>query len=164
METGATFSPCRRWRYSLWRIWSKDARTATFIGLNPSTADETQDDPTIRRCIAYARAWAYGGVIMVNLFALRSTDPKVLYQHANPVGGYNDATILDVTRDAGIVVAAWGAHGELRGEGSRVVAMLDEHGVRLHCLGTTKGGHPKHPLYLRADLQPVPYPPVGSLK
>ena len=88
-DMGATFSPCRTWRYSLWRIWQPGKPYVVFIGLNPSTATEVEDDPTIRRCIRYAQDWDYGGLYMLNVFALRSTDPKALYRHSDPKGPDN---------------------------------------------------------------------------
>lgn len=148
----AVFSPDRVYRYMLWRTWGAGP-TVTFIGLNPSTADETVDDPTIRRCIGYAKAWGYGGLIMANLFALRATDPRVMLAHPEPVGPANDDALRDCVARSELVVAAWGADGAHRRRSSAVRAML---GGQLHALGLTKNGEPKHPLYLRADLEPFP--------
>jgi hypothetical protein len=143
-------SSCRRYRYTLRRRWGPGA-AAVFIGLNPSTADETQDDPTIRRCIGFARAWGFDALCMVNLFAYRATDPTDMKKAEDPVGDINDATLRDVAKEAGVVVAAWGAHGTYRGRDAQVRAML----LGLHYLRLTKDGHPGHPLYLPASLRPV---------
>lgn len=108
----ARFSPCRRYRYELWRRWDvPTAPFAMFIGLNPSTADETADDPTIRRCIRFARDWGFGGLLMTNLFAFRATDPAVMKAEAEPVGPENSAIIQSNACNAGIIIAAWGVHG-----------------------------------------------------
>lgn len=124
--------------------------------LNPSVACEVFNDPTVERCERRARAGGYGGVTVVNIFALRSTDPKALYKAADPIGPWNDTAILDVARQAGRVVCAWGTHGALRGRGARVLAMLREAGVEPHALRVSKDGHPCHPLYLPYSLEPVP--------
>ncbi len=156
MNRHAEFSPCRRYRYSLWREWggmfgSERQGYAMFIGLNPSTADETNDDPTIRRCIAFARDWGYSALCMTNLFAYRATDPAKMLVQADPVGPDNDKTLLQLAGGSEIVVAAWGIHGDHRGRADEVRRMLP----RLHYLGLTKDGYPKHPLYLPKTLRPV---------
>lgn len=153
MDRGATFSPCRTYRYRLWRTWDEDGATLAVIGLNPSTADETTDDPTIRRCLGFARAWGYGSLLMVNLFAYRSTDPQGLLTVADPIGPENDDHL---TRAAwGNVLAAWGAHPLARERAENVLRMLNWRDVE--CLGVTKSGAPKHPLYIAASTQPVVY-------
>lgn len=146
------FSDDRVYRYVLKRAWgSQFGRYVQFIGLNPSTADETQDDPTIRRCINYAKAWGYDGLVMTNIFAFRATDPRVMRAHPEPIGPANQATLIDVNWYADLSVACWGAHGEFMGRGEAVRAALKD----LHVLKLTKDGHPGHPLYLRSDLSPV---------
>jgi hypothetical protein len=151
-EATALFSPCRTYRYALTRVWDADQPLAAFIMLNPSVADAFVLDPTIRRCISFARSWAAGGVLVLNLFGLRSTDPKALYNHPDPVGPDNDLVIADhFSTDGplvGPVVCAWGIHGALSGRAPRVERLLRARGVRPVCLGTTKGGHPRHPLYV----------------
>ena len=132
-----------------------------FIGLNPSTADEHTDDPTIRRCMGFMKAWGFTGMYMVNLFAYRATDPNELRSVADPVGPENDEWIdgtIDGTSD--FSVAIWGTNGSYMGRGKEVAG---EH-KRLKCLGLTKGGHPKHPLYLRKDTELKWFPgyPVGE--
>lgn len=150
MERGATFSPCRTYRYSLLRQWEPDKGRVLFIGLNPSTADETQDDPTIRRCVGYAKAWGYGGICMANLFAYRATDPRDMKAAADPIGPDTDWSLGVLASEAGLVVAAWGAHGCYLGRGEKVRRMLSP----LHYLRLTKDGSPGHPLYLPACLTP----------
>ena len=147
---GAIFSPCHEYRYALWRIWDHGTKYAMFIGLNPSTADETHDDPTVRRCKRFAKDWGYGGLVMTNIFALRATDPKVMLAHKEPVGKENDKYLAYLSSRAGIVIAAWGVHGAHRGRDQKVLRMVKG----AHHLGLTKGGLPRHPLYLRADTKP----------
>lgn len=148
-ECGAIISPCERYRYALWRKWGMGG-TCMFIGLNPSTADARLDDPTIRRCIGFARSWGYGGLIMTNLFAWRATDPRDMMDAEDPVGPDNDITLRTAYRNATITIAAWGVHGTYGGRCNTVRSMLP----RLHYLRMTKSGHPSHPLYLPACLQP----------
>ena len=153
MLKGATFSPCMAYRYTLTRTW--DARSpAVFIGLNPSTADASIDDPTIRRCIRFAATWSCGGMIMLNLFAYRATDPKAMLDAPDPIGPDNDAALLRICKHADLIVAAWGTHGTHQGRAERVIGMLDG---RLSALRITKHGHPAHPLYLPAVLEPMPW-------
>ena len=153
LQSEATFSPCRTWRYSLLRRWANGGDYAMFIGLNPSTADETQDDPTVRRCIRYAQDWGFNALYMTNIFAFRATDPLVMKRFDDPVGPHNDTALIRLAADAGIVIAAWGVHGTHMGRGNSVLRFLH----RMHVLKLTKGGHPCHPLYLKADLKPVPW-------
>ncbi len=153
LATGAHFSKCRLYRYSLWRRWGPGP-ACCFIGLNPSTATETVDDPTIRRCIRFSRDWGFGAYWMLNLFAFRSTDPKGIYS-GSPVGLHNDATIVEWCRRAGRVIVAWGNHGAHQDRGNRVLSMIygAQAGMtdKIYCFGKTKTGQPKHPLYIRAD-------------
>jgi len=145
----------RRYRYVLWREWGDldDASPyALFVGLNPSTADETNDDPTIRRCRRFAQDLGYGALCMVNLFAWRATSPKDMKAAPDPVGPENDRWLASLSREAGITIAAWGVHGAHLGRDMAVLPLLQEP----HCLGQTAGGQPKHPLYLRADTRPFP--------
>lgn len=157
MIGGALFSPDRQHRYKLWRIWDKDEGMCAFIGLNPSTADEIENDPTVRRCMTYARDWGFGGLMMLNIFAFRATDPKVMKAAVDPVGPANDKHLLAEARWCQQVVAGWGTHGAFRDRHDRVLRLLDHSEVDLHCLGKTKDGYPKHPLYLRRDLTAVPF-------
>ena len=156
--SGAVFSPCRKFRYALTREWgatrgvSLSDRVA-FVGLNPSTADETEDDPTIRRCIGFAKDWGFRGLVMLNIFAWRATNPAALRIVDDPKGPRNDDWIRFVANQAGQVIAAWGAHGELQGRGAIVATMIP----KPYCLGTTRAGQPRHPLYLKRDTRPALY-------
>ena len=154
------FSPCRTWRYWLRRSWDAELEPLVVIGLNPSTADENYDDPTVRRCVNYARAWGHGGLVMLNIFAYRSTDPAGLTAPGvSPVGAENDQALIEQTMGRR-VVCAWGVHGKLLDRGAEVLRLINPGAKEVLCLGVTKEGYPKHPLYLRADLKPIPYPPV----
>jgi hypothetical protein len=154
---GAAFSGCRTFRYDLWRVWS-DGPSVAFIGLNPSTADETQDDPTIRRCIGFAKSWGFGRMHMLNLYAYRSTDPiRLLPELEGKIGPANDETIFNVANGCRFVVPAWGAFPFARARGEQVVRRLIAHGAQVRVLGRNKDGSPKHPLYIRADTQPQPW-------
>jgi len=160
-DATATFSPDRTYRYLLTRRWRGDAPVAAFIMLNPSTADAFMVDPTIRRCISFARSWSAGGLLVLNLFALRSTDPSILRGHPDPVGPDNDRVIAAQLANAdvlvGPVVCAWGTHGSLKGRDETVAALIRARGFRPLCLGTTKDGHPRHPLYVPASTAAVEY-------
>lgn len=125
--------------------------------LNPSIADSLIDDPTIQRCVGYARSWGCGGIAVTNLFAFRSTDPAALKAAPDPVGPDNDLHILAAARSSAIVVVAWGAHPGIAVRVQIVRDLLARAGVPLHCLALTKGGHPGHPLFLKGDLKPTPF-------
>lgn len=158
---GAEYSPCELYRYALWRNWHWDGydKRLIVIGLNPSTATETIDDPTIRRCIRFAKSWDLGGYVMLNLFGFRSTDPAGMKAAADPVGLANDDTIrrFAIDRPGALTLAAWGNHGSHRDRAREVVAMFKAAGVPLYCLAVNRDGSPKHPLYIRADRKPVIY-------
>lgn len=147
VEGEATFSPCLDYRYLLTREWDRSKPRAVWIMLNPSTASADEDDPTVRRTQTFSLAWGFGGVVVLNLFALRSTDPKALYAHPSPIGPENDAAMEAVVSESrtGIVVAAWGVHGAHLGRGDQVRDLVN---ALLSVLGLTKAGHPRHPLYV----------------
>jgi hypothetical protein len=147
IDRGAVVSRCQRYRYKLTRSWDDKLPVVAFVGLNPSTADAHIDDPTVRRCVGFARDWGYGTLILVNLFALRSTDPCRLYAAAGPIGPENDRWLRLAEESADVVVAAWGVHGDLHGRGREVRLLFRT----LMCLGRTREGHPRHPLYLSKD-------------
>lgn len=154
-ESGALFSPCRRWRYLLWRRWDKARPAANFLMLNPSTADERKLDPSCTRARRYAEAWGYGALIVTNLFGWRATDPGDMKAVRDPVGRGNDRAILEAARGAALVVCAWGNHGEHLGRAAEVLELLLSANLRLHCLKlNAASGHPAHPLYLPARLRP----------
>ena len=155
-HTGATFSPCSLYRYTLWRTWHASEPTCLFLMLNPSTADESANDPTVTRCQRRAWSMGYGGLVVCNIFAYRSTDPQALYTLDDPVGPDNDAAILDQARQAGLVVCGWGKHGALHGRGTAVLNMLRSAGIQPHALQINGDGSPKHPLYVGYGRQPSP--------
>jgi len=150
-QSEARFSPCRTWRYTLHRIWDKGRGLLMVVGLNPSTADEVRNDPTVTRCINYARAWGFGGLVMMNAFAVRGTNPRVLREVPDPVGPDNDFWLSRMAREARLIVAAWGNHGLWLERQTKVLSLIDR---EVYCLGVTKQGAPRHPLYLRKDAEP----------
>lgn len=151
----AVFSRCKRYRYALHRDCSiAGAGRCLFVMLNPSTADEIKNDPTVRRCIGYATRWGFRGLYVANIFALRSTDPSVLYASTDPVGSHNDTWIVDLAKSSDRVVCAWGAHGALQGRGARVLELLRAAGCSPMALRVTISGQPSHPLYLPNDAEP----------
>ena len=162
--SGATFSPDKRHRYLLWRAWNHRPRVL-WIMLNPSTADESVEDPTIRRCIGYARDWFFGGIWIANAFALRSTDPYALYATADQsyrIGPLNDwileQLVAHQVEQGGPIVCAWGEHARKLYRDQRVLDIISRAGGQALCLHRTKGGAPGHPLYLRADAELREYP------
>ncbi len=155
-ESEAVYSDCERYRYLLTRIWGPGSRVL-FIMLNPSTATEVQNDPTVERCERRARALGFGAFRVTNIFAFRATDPKVMRSADDPVGPANDAAIRDSLTWADAVICAWGNHGLHRDRGAEVEAMLRGSGAMLHQLGLTGRGQPKHPLYIGYDRQPEPW-------
>ena len=154
IHTDATFSEDRVHRYDLRRIWDETLPTVLFIGLNPSTATETKNDPTIRRCMGYAKDWGYGGYIMGNIFAFRSTDPINLRKTKDPVGPENDYWLKRLHEEAVLTIGAWGNHGEFLNRGQAVLELIPN----IQCLRITKQRFPSHPLYLPKNLKPIPYP------
>lgn len=149
----AVISDCGRYRYVLGRRWTAGP-TVAFICLNPSTADARTDDPTIRRIRGFAKAWGYSALVVANLYAWRATDPAELKRADDPVGPDNDSHLVRVAADCELVVAAWGVHARPE----RVAAVRALPGMdRLHVLGLTKGGAPRHPLYLPGGLVPKPW-------
>ena len=153
----AVYSDCERYRYLLTRVWDEAGEKALFVMLNPSTATEVQNDPTVERCERRARALGFGGFRVVNIFAWRDTDPKAMRAAADPVGPENDDAIRQSCDWADRIIAAWGAHGEHLARGQRVETLLRETGRRVEHLGLTKAGHPKHPLYIAYTQQPQPW-------
>ncbi|MEX3933462.1 DUF1643 domain-containing protein [Paraburkholderia phymatum] len=160
----AIISPCGQYRYLLMRhaeSMSPTKSTALFVMLNPSTADATLDDPTIRRCRGFARLWDCNGLAAANLYALRSTDPAALWSHPDPVGPDNDDYLRNLARECGLVVCAWGSNAKAE-RAAHVASILTDAGARLWCLGTTNDGSPRHPLYVRSDQPLVEWPPVEA--
>ena len=153
----AVYSPCERYRYALTRIWGNGPRVL-FVMLNPSTATEMQNDPTVERCERRARALGYGGFRVCNIFAWRDTDPRAMRAAADPVGPANDAAIRDGALWADAIVCAWGTHGAHLDRGRQVETLLRATGRTLSHLGLSKDGHPKHPLYIAYSQQPETWP------
>ncbi|MBF9048614.1 DUF1643 domain-containing protein [Roseobacter sp. HKCCD9010] len=157
-DSVAVYSDCERYRYSLTRVWDPHGTKALFIMLNPSTATEVQNDPTVERCERRARTLGFGAFRVLNIFAWRDTDPKAMRAAADPVGPDNDATIIDSLPWADQTIAAWGTHGAHLNRGPEVEALLRQTGTPLYHLGLSKQGHPKHPLYIGYAVQPVLWP------
>lgn len=153
-ETSATLSADGQYRYDLSRTWDHDAGRLVFVMLNPSTADANVDDPTIRRCKAFARREGFGGIVVLNLYAYRATKPAALRDVDDPIGPENDQTIVRVLSTRKRAIAAWGAHADTAR--ARAVVALAPH-VQWQCLGTTAGGAPRHPLYVRGDQALIAY-------
>ena len=154
----AHISECGKYRYTLERRWDHGP-LLPFIMLNPSTADADIDDPTIRRCMGFACREGFGGIIVGNLFAFRATDPKVMLAAPNRVGPLNEKTLFDIATRAWLeevpIVAAWGSNAD--GKGGFTVARLRGIGATVKCLGMTKGGEPRYPLYVKGDQPLVEY-------
>ncbi|ADE84044.1 DUF1643 domain-containing protein [Rhodobacter capsulatus] len=148
----AVYSDCEAYRYLLTRVWDDALPRALFVMLNPSTATEVQNDPTVERCERRARALGFGAFRVTNIFAYRATDPRAMRAMADPVGPENDAAIRGSLDWAGgpadRIVCAWGTHGAHLGRGAAVERLLRESGRDLHHLGLTAAGAPKHPLYI----------------
>ncbi|MEG3153019.1 DUF1643 domain-containing protein [Sphingomonas sp. ZT3P38] len=187
LKKGATISACGRYRYHLWREWRGfgrddtwtwwtdsrgkkivdgagapigDPKSVLFVMLNPSTADGTADDPTIRRCVSFAKSWGYDRMEVVNLFAWRATEPRDLLAmtgDGDPIGPENKSAIQRTVSDAGLVVCAWGAHGGHIDQDETVMGWIEDADGAPHALRLTKDGYPSHPLYLPAILTAVPY-------
>jgi len=154
-EGNAVFSACGQYRYVLERRWSRRygrAQSIAFIGLNPSTADATHNDPTIRKCMTYAARWGFSHMYMVNLFAWRATHPKDLIQTGHPIGDENDQYLDTTIANSAKIIACWGEHGIHR---DRAAEIRSKFSRRLYCLKTNNSGEPAHPLYLPAKLNPV---------
>lgn len=140
-----------RYRFVLRRPIGGEKGIVLFCMLNPSTADDSVDDPTIRRCIGFAKLWGYTELRVVNLFAARATKPSMLLKMAFPIGRGNDAHVTTEIRGASLLVAAWGAASGVDKRKREFLKCFGEH--EWMCLGQTKAGHPKHPLYLRLDTE-----------
>lgn len=152
---GAIFSDCRRYRYQLWRRWDLSKPDVMYIGLNPSKAGINTSDNTVTRCMNFAKKWGYGGMYMMNLFSFMATDPEDMIRQADPVGPKCDAHLVEVSKNVGIIVCAWGNHGVYKERNQQVLQLLPP--LKLHYLRMTKQRQPQHPLYLPDDLKPIKY-------
>lgn len=144
------------YRYDLWRVWDPALPRLGWLMLNPSTADASADDPTLRRCMGFARQWGYGGVTLRNLFAFRASDPRTLVTAPDPVGPLNDQHLTGEWPSVTMIVAGWGGstYAQSTGRARHVAELMGAAGHRLHCLGVTKSGQPLHPLYQPSDSIP----------
>ena len=145
------------YRYLLRRKWDENAPQITFVMLNPSTADANQDDPTLRKCIHFAKSFSCGSLEVVNLFAYRATNPRELKKIADPVGSRNNCYIELAIRRADLIIVAWGTKGIFQKRNDEVLNLISGK-QSLHCLGLTKDGHPRHPLYLRKSTERIIFP------
>jgi hypothetical protein len=157
VHADAELSPCGTWRYTLTREWDATEPTVLFVLLNPSKADARTDDPTLKKGVAFAKAWGFGRVVFVNLYAFRSTDPEALREAADPVGPENDWYVAEQAQRVGLIVLAWGAHAFAENRALEMLHLL--YPFRQQCvhLGLTKDGHPKHPLYLKGSTKHEPW-------
>lgn len=150
INLGAEISGCKTYRYHLWRKWGSNSDVMTFIMLNPSTADAMKDDPTIRKCVNYAKREGCDAISVVNLFALRTPNPDDLYTHPAPVGPENDEWIVKICKNTSLVVAAWGNCGDYLNRAGIVSNQLNSMDIKVSCLIRNKSGSPRHPLYCNA--------------
>lgn len=153
MKSSAKISDCGKYRYRLERIEDEKLPLCTFVMLNPSTADETVDDPTIKKCMNYARSWNCGGIVVVNLFAIRTKDPIEMKKSKDPIGEGNDEELLEALSKSPLTVCAWGNHGTHLNRSKEVRDLLAKNGIEAYCLNKTKKGEPGHPLYLSSKIQ-----------
>ena len=153
MKRDAKFSTDKKYRYLLTRVWDEELPIVTFIGLNPSVADDVEDDPTTGRCLDFAQKWGFGGFNIVNLFAYISTEKSVLKRVDDPIGTHNDSYILSASKSSDMVIAAWGNDGKLLKRSKEVRAIIP----LLHCLKINVTREPQHPLYVKGDAVPFLY-------
>ncbi len=151
----AVYSDCENYRYSLTRIWDDTTPRVLFVMLNPSTATEVQNDPTVERCERRARTLGYGAFCVCNIFAYRATDPKNMRKQVDPVGPENNNVINIAAAWANDIVCGWGTHGEHMDRGPEIEKILRAQPKPLTHLGLSKAGHPKHPLYIGYKVQPL---------
>lgn len=153
-QSTAVYSDCEKYRYLLTRTWDPEGRKALFIMLNPSTATEVQNDPTVERCERRARTLGFGAFRVTNIFAWRDTDPRKMRAAPHPVGPKNDQVITEGCDWADQIIAGWGTHGAHLNRGPEVETLLRDTGMAIYHLGLSKAGHPKHPLYIAYAQQP----------
>lgn len=150
----ATYDTTETFRFRLSRVWDPAGTRCLFVMLNPSTASELVLDPTVSRCVNFARGWGYGAVEVVNVFAYRATKPVDLLRAPDPIGTNNDAAIVSAATAADTVIAAWGVHATHRDRDKQVAQILDDSDIDTQCLRATKAGHPSHPLYIPGSTVP----------
>lgn len=154
MKKNADISECQKYRYSLERVWDQNKPVIGFIGLNPSTADSTEDDATIRRCIQFAKSWNAGGIYVTNLFAYRATIPADMMEQENPIGTQNDSYLAQMPSKTNKIVACWGNNGAHNNRANQVKELLKGN---LFCLDVNQTGEPKHPLYVKGSADLIPF-------
>lgn len=153
MKKKANISKDKIYRYTLSRTWDSTKPTVLFIGLNPSIADENIDDPTVTRCINFAKDWGYGTLLMANLFAYRTTYPKEIYLIDDPIGKDNDYYLLECVKQSDLIVACWGNNGTYMDREKIIKELVPN----LYCLQKNKNGTPHHPLRLPRNINPIPF-------
>lgn len=158
----AGFSDDRKYRYILTRDWSrgKTPKSINFVMTNPSVADETNDDPTIRRCLGFADSWGYNVIVVTNLFAWRNIHPSWLRMVSEPVGPRNNSYLLTCAKLSDLVICAWGNYGGYRDRDQEVIRFFQDNKLTLYCLGLTNSGRPRYPLRLKKNLTPQPWLPM----
>ncbi|RKZ99492.1 MAG: hypothetical protein DRQ47_10965 [Gammaproteobacteria bacterium] len=155
MKKDAIFSGCRKFRYSLLRDWGQDPDPwLLFIGLNPSTADERKDDPTLKRMMNFAASWGFNRIQVTNLFAYRATKPAEMLKAGDPVGPLNDMILMKAAKTSRLIVACWGPNGRHLNRDNEIIKRIPG----LHYIKLTKAGFPGHSLYLPGKLKPIPWP------
>ncbi len=153
----AVFSDCRRYRYRLGRQWrAEPKRLVAFVMLNPSVADDVQNDPTITRCIGFAKTWGFDGLLIGNAYAWRSTDPRALLTAEDAIGEDNNLHLAEIANRAELIVCGWGTHCDIV-RGREVLDVLHNYCDQVKCFVQNKNGSPKHPLYVRGDALPIEY-------
>jgi hypothetical protein len=157
IQAGAIFDSTGRYRYWLWREWRADAPRVGFVMLNPSRADASVDDPTIRRCIRFAQGWGFGRLDVMNLFAYCTAHPQELRCATEPIGHENDAYLVTLSSQVDSLILAWGNGGQWQGRDRQVLRLFADVALSPQCLGQTQQQHPKHPLYLKTTTLPQPY-------
>lgn len=158
-DRGAELSPCGIYRYALTREW-EDGPCIAWLMFNPSTADATVDDATIRKCVGFSKRWGFGRLVVVNLYAVRSRDPKAVARTTDPVGPLNNYWITEALGESRQLICAWGCAQHMRGIDGRIIEVLKiarEEKVETLCLGQRKDSHPRHPLMLAYSTERVPF-------
>lgn len=151
IHSNATISPCNKYRYVLRRTWNERISAIGIVALNPSTADATADDPTVKKCVKLARFWGYGGIVLVNLFAWRATEKKEIKTIYDPIGPNNDKEIQKALNDVDDVLVAWGEYGAYLNRSTKVRAILKQLPKKYVCIKQNISGEPTHPLYQKDD-------------
>jgi hypothetical protein len=152
--SGATISNCKKYRYQLWHIWDESKPKVLFIMLNPSLAESEKNNPTVKRCINFAKSWGYGGLYVGNLYAYRTAYPKELKKAGYLKGEENIRHLREMGKESELIICAWGVFGVTKSNNTEWVFSLFE---KLHYLALSKDEIPRHPLYLKKDLKPIPF-------